>query len=234
MSGNFELLMAKLKEVSRMGWIPSKREGCTGVGMTLETVLGIPANCSTGPDFHGIEIKCKRIGKNASNYTTLFSKTPEWSPLSRAQLLEQHGSLDGDGRWSLYTTIRGDSESSCGWKLVCDHRPGALYAFRHGKPVVCWEGSKIEKGLSKHGETVFISVESRRSQAGEEFRYRSVEHATQASIDKFMSLIPLGVVTHDFTMHRRPDGVVRDHGFLFRIRSEHIIKLFSSVAKYDL
>ena len=43
-----------------MGFIQTMRPGDTGIGYTFESLLGIPANSATTPDFKGIEIKTKR------------------------------------------------------------------------------------------------------------------------------------------------------------------------------
>mgnify|MGYP000636587006 CR=1 FL=1 len=60
MESNSEILLAKIKEVNKKGWIKTLRKGDTGVGYTLETELGIRANSNQKPDFHGIEIKAFR------------------------------------------------------------------------------------------------------------------------------------------------------------------------------
>ena len=44
-------LLSKLKEISSRGYIKSLRDGDTGVGFTLESLLGITANTSKNPDY---------------------------------------------------------------------------------------------------------------------------------------------------------------------------------------
>ena len=57
-----------LSDVSRKGFIKTMRPGDTGVGFTLETLLGIEANSNKAPDYKGIELKSSRVSK-ASNKT---------------------------------------------------------------------------------------------------------------------------------------------------------------------
>ena len=54
-------LLEALKEISARGYLRTLRPGDTGVGMTLETLLGIAANAKKTPDFKGIELKAKRL-----------------------------------------------------------------------------------------------------------------------------------------------------------------------------
>jgi len=60
-------LLDMIGEVSARGFVSTMRPGDTGIGMTLETLLGIDANSSKAPDYKGIEIKAKRIKKGRAN-----------------------------------------------------------------------------------------------------------------------------------------------------------------------
>lgn len=72
-------LLRELKGVCARGYVRTLRPGDTGVGMTLETLLGIAANSARTPDYRGIERKAKRRRKRGStNRSTLFSKVPAW------------------------------------------------------------------------------------------------------------------------------------------------------------
>ena len=53
-------LLEKITNISKKGYIQSLRSGDTGVGYTLETLLGIQANSSKHPDYKGIELKSSR------------------------------------------------------------------------------------------------------------------------------------------------------------------------------
>ena len=101
----FGELLSKLQYVAAKGWIATMRRGDTGVGYTLETLLGIRANSSRKPDFKGIEIKASRV-RGSGKKITLFSKTPAWGAGGRVGLLNDYGSFDSNGRWSIYTTTR--------------------------------------------------------------------------------------------------------------------------------
>ena len=57
-----------------MGWIKTHRSGPTGIGKTLEDLLGIVENNIDGPDFGDYELKSCRL--NSNSMLTIFTKTP--------------------------------------------------------------------------------------------------------------------------------------------------------------
>jgi hypothetical protein len=78
-----------LRERAGSEFILSKRSGDTGIGATLEDLLGIKSNSRKTPDYNGIEIKAIRQDPRkvmSSNRVNLFSQVPDWetSPLGRA------------------------------------------------------------------------------------------------------------------------------------------------------
>ncbi|MBE7536478.1 MAG: hypothetical protein HS124_12210 [Anaerolineales bacterium] len=52
-------------------WVKSKRKGATGIGHTLEKLIGLPENNIASPDLGEIELKAHRI--NSSSMITLFT-----------------------------------------------------------------------------------------------------------------------------------------------------------------
>ena len=69
------VLIAKLKEISAMGFIPNARRGNHGgIGNTLEDLLGIKENNLPIPNAAEWELKAQRL--NSSSLTTLFHIEP--------------------------------------------------------------------------------------------------------------------------------------------------------------
>ncbi|NQE05860.1 hypothetical protein C5S32_08315 [ANME-1 cluster archaeon GoMg1] len=73
MKGYLELV-SRLKELKSIGYIKTHRTGNTGIGKTLEDLLGIEENNIPGPNAEMIELKSAR--KNARSMITLFTKSP--------------------------------------------------------------------------------------------------------------------------------------------------------------
>ena len=90
------------------------KNGDTGIGFTIESLLGIAANSDKQPDYKGIEIKSSRSPKPKNKRTvqsgkqTLFSLIPEWGMAGdRKGLVETYGHWDEERqRTGLYCTIK--------------------------------------------------------------------------------------------------------------------------------
>lgn len=65
----------KYIQICNMGWIKTHRQGPTGIGKTLEDLLGIIENNIDGPDFGDYELKSCRLDSNSM--LTIFTKTPQ-------------------------------------------------------------------------------------------------------------------------------------------------------------
>lgn len=229
-------LLDMLKDVSRKGFVRTMRSGDTGVGYTLETLLGIAANSSRSPDFKGIEIKAKRsrIGR-ASTRSTLFSKAPNWklSPVGNARcLLNSRGYIDEDGRLSLYHTLRATAPNSLGLSLEIDAEKDWLKQVYHDPATrkqvhdVTWEIPTLKRDLSaKHRETFWVRAACHGAGTEEQFHYVEVQHTRRALVANLPALIEAGVITVDYALHMastRP----RDHGYLFKIHPKSLGALF--------
>lgn len=64
----------EFEKVKAMGWIKTHRAGPTGIGKTLEDLLGIPENNLDEPDFGDYELKSCRI--DSGSMLTMFTRSP--------------------------------------------------------------------------------------------------------------------------------------------------------------
>jgi len=71
---SFDELVRKLEEIKRRGYIKTHRTGATGIGKTLEDLLGIKENNVPGPNAVMLELKSARKGRK--NMITLITKSP--------------------------------------------------------------------------------------------------------------------------------------------------------------
>jgi hypothetical protein len=239
-------LLGKLRGVAAKGFIPSLRPGPTGVGMTLETMLGIAANSSKSPDFRGIEIKASRVTASTGSQqrVTLFSKVPDWTDgaiPSAVALLQAHG-YDRDGRRQLYCSMN-DKPNTLG--LYLSVGGGCLHALHGdvGSPskVVQWGMDGLRAALSqKHHQTFWVKANARRTADGvEEFRYVSATHTRAPLASNLGSLLDMGRVEVDFVLHLMERGAgqkprARDHGYLFKMAPRDMPLLFPPSVQYDL
>lgn len=121
-------LIAKLKEVSAMGFVPNARKGnAGGIGNTLENLLGIKENNLPIPNAAEWELKAQRL--NSTSLTTLFHIEPSPRAIRFVpQVLlplygwahQEDGKKYPKGEMSFRQTIHGNSCSDRGFKVVID------------------------------------------------------------------------------------------------------------------
>ena len=70
-----EEFISRFIKIKNMGWVKTHRSGRTGIGKTLEDLLGIVENNIQGPDFGNYELKSSR--KNSNSMLTLITKSPD-------------------------------------------------------------------------------------------------------------------------------------------------------------
>ena len=75
MNYTLEEFIERFTQIRDMGWITTHRAGRTGIGKTLEDLLGIAENNIQGPDFGDYELKSAR--KNSNSMLTLITKSPD-------------------------------------------------------------------------------------------------------------------------------------------------------------
>lgn len=100
---NLEEFKIKFKEITELGYIKTLRKGNTGVGHTLEQLLGLDENNIAGPDLEKIELKAQR--KNVSNRVTMFTFNRGAWQKKQNYIVEKYGYVDKNGRPALYCTV---------------------------------------------------------------------------------------------------------------------------------
>lgn len=242
-----EELLGLLRNFYEMGPVRTVTRGATGVGMTLESLLGIAPNSDKRPDYKGIELKASRRGQ--SNRVNLFSQIPSWktSDITDARtLLDRYGYVR-KGRLQLYCTVKAGSPNSQGLFLGTRVEEGFLDCLHQGETkfapeedraaekVVNWYLSKLRERLAqKHAETFWVKSESRGEGEDECHHYVEVVHTRGPILANLVPLLGDGTVTLDFTLSKRPTGTIRDHGYLFKILPENLEALFPPPEIHDL
>ncbi len=123
-------LIAKLKEISMMGFVPNARRGnAGGIGNTLEDLLGIEENNLPIPNAAEWELKTQRI--NTMSLTTLFHMEPSPRAVGFVPQVflpkyswshEEAGHRYPKSEMSFRQTIHGRSRSDRGFMVVIDRK----------------------------------------------------------------------------------------------------------------
>ena len=223
---SIELLIPKLKKIRDIGFVPVTGRGSGRFGLTLEALLGLPKNSSKSPDYFGVEIKTKR----GNGLQTLFSRTPSsfLDNKDRRGLVTSHGYTDKKkNRTALYTSFSSEGDS-LGFSLAVSQSD--LMVIRHGTPILRYDHQTIREALlSKHNETVYLTVITKKGEKEKEFcRFDKIVYCKFPSYKKFKSLVTSGKIYLDFTLSISSTGKVKDHGFLWRIYSENLTDLYET------
>lgn len=121
-------LIARLKKIAAMGFVPNARRGnAGGIGNTLEDFLGIKENNLPMPNAAEWELKTQRL--NSTSLTTLFHSEPspravKFVPKVLLPLYgwahQEDGKKYPTGEMSFRQTIHGQSRSDRGFMVVVD------------------------------------------------------------------------------------------------------------------
>ena len=240
-------LLKKMKEIHNLGFVKGISHGDTNVGMTLENLLNIPPNSSKTPDYKGIELKSsrkqshgtKRKQSSNSQLMTLFTQVPDWkrSKFNAEDILNTFGYPGDKYSLQLYCTIS-NVPNSQGLYLDASDEIDLINKAKHEKytgDVVVWALEKLKQRLSsKHAETFWIQASTKIIDGCEFFRYDYVRHTRKPNTANIASMFDAGIITVDYAMHFRPNGSVRDHGYLFRTSRANFAHIFPLEKIYDL
>lgn len=236
-------LLSMLKQIGAMGFVPTKRSGDTGVGFTLETLLGIKCNSSKAPDYKGVEIKAGRAAAHVSGRTTILSQVPDWS-ISRLKgsqdILRERGRFhEVKQRLQLFHEMSATKVNSYGLSLKVDSGSELLHQIyvNEGSSVVdvTWKLAKLfERLLEKHKQTFWVKADTQGKGAGEQFHYSKARYTSGVSPSKFPMLLETGIISLDYTIKALPNGAAKDQGYLFKIKQSDLPLLFKSPQSFDL
>src|SRR3989344_2322865 len=128
-------LRIKLQEIRALGFVRTLRVHDTGIGKTLETLLGLKENNFRTPDFGKIELKAKRI--ESGSMLTIATKSPIPKGINRI-LFEKCKYKDKEGHYNLHSTVCGSRKNPQGFRVIFDgyklllknsHRVEAYWPF---------------------------------------------------------------------------------------------------------
>lgn len=229
----------EFRKIVDMGWIKTHRSGPTGIGKTLEDLLGIAENNLDAPDFGEYELKSSRLHSNS--LLTLFTRAPQPAKAStvlRLQYGYPSGAYDNDEK-VLHTTLSADrftSVANTGHQLKVTCIDDRIYIESElGINNIYWSRASLQKCFEKKfkNKLVYVKADSRGTGSNEEFCFLHAYEMSGFNYESLIHLLENGKVLVDLRIGQYHDGVkagkTHDHGTGFRIRESAQPLLFTSV-----
>jgi len=217
---NLDEITRKLRDLKGEGYIRTHRAGETGIGKTLEDILGIEENNIPISNMTFAELKSAR--KGSSSMLTLFTK----SPLPRAantQLLATFGYITpkSRGRKTLHTTVKATGYNTLrgkeGFKVSVSEDRLALVSKQGGK-LGYWDEATLKHSFEKKlHHVLYVMADYKGKGKEEEFWFNEAWLLSGFNFESFVKVIKDGVICVDIRIGQFADGRTHDHGTGFRV-----------------
>lgn len=218
---NYAELILGLKNIKEMGFVKTHRSGNTGIGKTLEDLLGVEENNIAGPNGHMTELKGGR--RQSSSMLTLFTKSPLPKGVN-SMLLDGYGypykqnkALHTTLPVSAFNTLRGEP----GFRInittdrveIVHHKP------YKSMPTPYWDKETLRQSfLRKYPDKLlYVKADSKGRGMDESFHYNEAYLLAGFSFSRFTDLLSTGDIRTDIRIGQHPNGRPHDHGTGFRI-----------------
>ena len=234
--------ITRFQAVRNRGWVRSHRANNTGIGKTLEDLMGIDENNLDGPDLGEVEIKSQRA--LTSSKVTLFTKKPTEPDGANTilrdkfgitnpkhpDLMQMHASMFNYWnttyeRWGMRLKPVDIDERI--YLQIKDLRTDEIVPF------TCWYDYDIIRSIiaKKMNILAFVSADRKMVDGWEHFRYTECKIFHGGSFERFLGLMNSGKIQYDIRIgsYKTPGksyGKVHDHGSGFRIARGHMPELF--------
>ncbi len=225
--------------IKEQGWIRTHRAGPTGIGKTLEDLLGIPENNYDEPDFGEYELKSCRI--DSQSMLTMFTRAPQPAS-SNTYLREKYGysssAYDNDEK-VLHSTLSADrftpiANTGNMLKILCQN-DGIYIQSQREIENVYWSRDALKHCFEKKYKNKFVYAKalSRGVGANEEFHFIEAYEVSGFDYKAFIDMLEDGKIYVDLRIgqyhYGKNKGKTHDHGTGFRIRESDQYLLFKNI-----
>lgn len=228
----------KFTIITHQGWIRTHRSGTTGIGKTLEDLLGIPENNIGEPDFGDYELKSSRI--NSNSMLTIFTKSPQpKGAINNLRMTFGYPSgAYGNDEKVLHSTLSADrfvevANTGRSLKISCDNEKIAIIADDN-REYAHWTKNNLRQVFERkyRNKLIYVKALSRVVDSLEEFKYIEAYEMSGFNYDSFVSLLEQGKIYIDLRIGQyhsgKNNGKIHDHGTAFRIKENDQPLLFTT------
>jgi hypothetical protein len=216
----------KLTEIKALGYVKSLRHGSTGIGKTLETLLGINENNIPLPDLDKIELKATRT--NSYNTITLFTFNNKAWKINPLEAIKKYGSRDKNGRLGLYYTMS-IKPNGAGLFIYVDNNN---IEIRHisGIVIASWQLQSIERKFEEKVKNILL-VKAKSEMRGdyEYFYYNRAKLLTGGTTKEILKTkFENEQLLVDLRLHEK-ETMARNHGTGFRVYEKDLEDLYKRI-----
>ena len=233
MATTLKKLKEQLKEIEKMGFVKTHRGHDTGIGKTLEDLLGIKENNLKLPDVGKVELKAKRV--DSSSMLTIATKSPEPKGVNKV-LFDKYKYLDKVGEYSLHSTVCGSRKNPQSFRVVFVEE--RLVLKNKSKIEAYWPVSIFDDVLKVKSDKillVFAETKGERKTKNEKFHFTEAYLLSKLNINKFKTAIESDKLKIDIRIGAyrsgKNKGKYHDHGTGFRINKRDFLHLFDNFTK---
>lgn len=232
------------KDVTELGFVKTNRAGNTGIGKTLEDIMGVPENNIDAPDLHGFEIKGQRAF--SGSYVTLFTRAPTWPKAANTFLRQTYGTADKrqPEMKVLHTSMFADRynthKSGYSFKLNVDRTNEKIQLVVKNMQTqklenldIYWTFEVINKILTeKLNKLVYVTAQTEKRDDGEYFHFNKADMYFGTSLETFLTMLEGGEIMFDIRIgvyrQGKSKGKSHDHGSGFRLKKGSFASLFDT------
>jgi len=226
---NLDQLVRKIFDIKNKGFIKTRRLHDTGIGKTLEDLLGIKENNLRLPDIGEIELKAKRI--NSQSMLTIATKSPNPRGVNRV-LFKKYKYEDKEKHYCLHSTVYGSRYNPQGFRMVLNDR---LELKNSDNIEAYWPITVFDDVLKSKSDKillVFADTEGKRKTKNEKFHFVEAYLLSNLNINKFKKAIEEDKLKIDIRIGAYRSGLKKgkyhDHGTGFRINKRDFLHLYDN------
>lgn len=241
-----------IRKVKEMGYVPSHRISDTGVGKTIEDLLGLKENNIAGPDFTKHELKSGR--KNTSSMLTLFTKAPKprcvntvlretyGYPVEEDEIHIDSRQMTLTGQFAKKFKFSGDPELHSTFDALKPNNLGFKLGVGSERVILentkgieaYWDRTVLKEAFEKkYHRLAYVLAENKVEHGEEQFWYNEAYLLDGFGFDMFSRLVVQGVVKADLRLGHYESGSKygkrHDHGTGFRVLPKYLPKCFNKI-----
>ncbi len=224
-------IVRDLKRIKKRGYIRTHRSGNTGVGKTLEDLLGIQENNISGPNSYQTELKSRRSDSNAM--LTLFTKS--LMPKGINKVMIQKFGYGSRNKKTLHSVVNAVTRNTIhgrkGFKLnIIGSR---INISCSGIETPHWDKIDLRNAFNRKypKNLLYVKADSRGHNTREEFHYNEAWLMSGFNSKRFIRLLKEGQIYVEIRIGMNQDGTLHDHNPAFRIPLSRFELLFMEKKK---